>query len=47
LVQTSSGTGAYFRVDSIALDRKDCKRGGWADYGNLFANQGDCVTVGA
>ena len=43
--ETSTGTGAFFRVDSVMLAKKDCKSGGWMDYGSLFANQGDCVSL--
>ena len=43
--ETSTGTGAFFRVDSVTLAKQDCKNGGWKDYGSLFANQGDCVSL--
>ena len=43
--ETSTGTGAFFRVDSVPLAKQDCKNGGWMDYGSLFANQGDCVSL--
>jgi hypothetical protein len=43
--ETSSGTGAFFRVDTVALTKADCRDGGWADYGTLFDNQGDCTKV--
>jgi hypothetical protein len=42
---TSTGTGAYFRIDSVAVAKSDCKAGGWTNYGNLFRNQGACLTV--
>jgi hypothetical protein len=45
LSETSTGTGAFFRVDSVTLSKQDCKQGGWTDFGNLFANQGDCVSL--
>ena len=40
---TSTGTGAFFRVDSVTVAKDDCKRGGWMDYGSLFGNQGACL----
>jgi hypothetical protein len=44
---TSTGTGAYFRVDSVAVTREDCKTDGWRSYGSLFKNQGACLKVAA
>lgn len=44
---TSTGTGAFFRVDSITLDKNDCKKDGWMNYGNLFKNQGQCLSLAA
>jgi hypothetical protein len=38
------GTHAI-RVDSVTLAKQDCKNGGWKDYGSLFANQGECVSL--
>jgi hypothetical protein len=43
--ETSTGTGAYFRVDSVAVAKSDCQQAGWMNYGNLFKNQGACLTV--
>jgi hypothetical protein len=43
--ETSTGTGAFFRVDSVAVTKKDCKQGGWANYGSLFKNQGSCTSL--
>jgi hypothetical protein len=43
--ETSTGTGAYFRVDSVAVAKSDCKQAGWMNYGTLFKNQGACLTV--
>lgn len=43
--ETSSGTGAFFRVDSVAIDTDACRNGGWMDYGNLFKNQGQCMRL--
>ena len=43
--ETTSGTGAFFRVDSVAVAKNDCKNGGWASYGNLFKNQGQCASL--
>jgi hypothetical protein len=45
--ETSTGTGAFFRVDSIAIDKADCKSNGWLDYGSLFKNQGQCLSLAA
>lgn len=42
---TATGTGAYFRLDSVDLAADDCKDAGWQDYGALFTNQGDCVSL--
>jgi hypothetical protein len=42
---TATGTGAYFRLDSVDLVADDCKDDGWKDYGALFTNQGDCVSL--
>jgi hypothetical protein len=42
---TSTGTGAFFRVDSVAVTKADCKGGGWMNYGSLFKNQGQCLNV--
>ena len=43
--ETSTGTGAFFRVDSVTVARTDCKDGGWMNYGNLFKNQGQCMRL--
>jgi hypothetical protein len=43
--ETSTGTGAFFRVDSVTVDKADCKNGGWMNYGNLFKNQGQCTSL--
>jgi hypothetical protein len=43
--ETSTGTGAFFRVDSVAVTKSDCKQAGWMNYGKLFKNQGACLTV--
>jgi hypothetical protein len=42
---TSSGTGAFFRLDSIAINKNDCRNAGWANYGQLFKNQGQCMSL--
>lgn len=42
---TSTGTGAFFRVDSVSIGKVDCKNGGWMTYGNLFKNQGQCTSL--
>jgi hypothetical protein len=43
--ETSTGTGAFFRVDSVTVAKSDCKDGGWMNYGSLFKNQGQCLSV--
>jgi hypothetical protein len=43
--ETSTGTGAFFRVDSVTVDTTDCKNGGWMNYGSLFKNQGQCLRL--
>ena len=43
--ETSTGTGAFFRVDSVSVVKNDCKNGGWTDYGSLFKNQGQCMAL--
>ena len=43
--ETSTGTGAFFRVDSVTVATTDCKDGGWMNYGNLFKNQGQCMRL--
>jgi hypothetical protein len=43
--ETSTGTGAYYRVDSLAASKNDCKNGGWMNYGDLFRAQGACVNL--
>ena len=42
---TAAGTGAYFRLDSVQLNKNDCKDGGWQNFGTLFNNQGSCVSL--
>ena len=43
--ETSTGTGAFFRVDSVTVGSDDCKKDGWMNYGIVFKNQGQCLTV--
>lgn len=44
---TSTGTGASLRADSVTVTKNDCKQGGWENYGTLFKSQGTCIsTVG-
>jgi hypothetical protein len=40
----STGTGAYFRLDSVTLSKDDCKGGAWETYASVFENQGECVS---
>jgi len=44
--ETSTGTGAFFRVDSVTVAKTDCKNGGWMNFNfpRSFENQGDCVS---
>jgi hypothetical protein len=44
---TGTGTGAYFRVDSVSVTREDCKTDGWTSYGTVFKNQGACLKMAA
>ena len=43
--ETSTGTEAFFRVDSVTVAKADCKNGGWMNYGNIFTNQGKCLSL--
>jgi hypothetical protein len=43
--ETSTGTGAFFRVDSLTVAKSDCKNGGWMNNGSLFKNQGQWLSV--
>jgi hypothetical protein len=43
--ETSTGTGAFFRVDSVTVAKSDCKNGGWMNYGSLVKTQGQCLSV--
>jgi hypothetical protein len=43
--ETSIGTGAFFRVDSVTVAKSDCKIGGWMHYGSLVKTQGQCLSV--
>jgi hypothetical protein len=43
--ETSIGTGAFFRVDSVTVAKSDCKNGGWMNYGSLVKTQGQCLSV--
>ena len=45
--ETSSGTGAFFRLDSTTITKNDCRNNGWANYGLLFKNQGQCMSQAA
>lgn len=42
---TSTGTGAFFRVDGVSIAKRDCKDDGWRAFGTLFKNQGSCVSA--
>lgn len=41
---TATGTGAYFRLDSVTLTKNDCLNDGWRTYGNVFPDQRSCVS---
>ena len=30
---------------NVVVAKNDCKQNGWMNYGNLFKNQGTCLTV--
>jgi len=45
ILPTSMGTGAYFRLETVSLDKADCKVGGWEEFGTLFTNQGQCISL--
>jgi len=42
---TDAGSVAYFRLETVLLDKADCKVGGWESFGTLFANQGQCISL--
>lgn len=42
---TDAGSKAFFRLETVPLDKTDCKVGGWENFGTLFANQGECVSL--
>ncbi|MEO5723529.1 MAG: hypothetical protein ABIQ39_06215 [Ilumatobacteraceae bacterium] len=42
---TDSGSDAFFRLETVSLKKADCKAGGWASFGTLFTNQGQCVSL--
>lgn len=42
---TDSGTDAFFRLETVSLTEADCKVGGWENFGTLFTNQGQCVSL--
>jgi hypothetical protein len=42
---TDSGTVAFFRLETVPLTKADCKADGWTNFGTLFTNQGQCVSL--
>jgi hypothetical protein len=42
---TDSGSVAFFRLETVSLTEADCKAGGWASFGTMFENQGQCVAL--
>lgn len=40
-----AATGAYFRIDSVTLTKQDCKANAWRAFGDLFKNQGACLSL--
>ncbi len=45
LVDNVNIDGALFDFEPLVPESKDeCKKGGWQDFGDMFKNQGDCVS---
>lgn len=42
---TDSGSVAFFRLETVSLTKADCKTSGWENFGTLFNNQGQCVSL--
>ncbi|HUG51197.1 MAG TPA: hypothetical protein VLZ78_09400, partial [Terrimesophilobacter sp.] len=42
---TDSGSDAFFRLETVSLTKADCKAGGWENFGTLFTNQAECVSL--
>ena len=42
---TDSGSVAFFRLETVSLTKADCKANGWASFGTMFENQGQCVAL--
>lgn len=42
---TDSGSDAFFRLETVSLTKADCMANGWANFGTLFDNQGQCVSL--
>ena len=42
---TDSGSDAFFRLETVSLTKADCKANGWENFGTLFNNQGQCVSL--
>jgi hypothetical protein len=42
---TDSGSVAFFRLETVSLTKADCMADGWASFGTMFENQGQCVAL--
>ena len=42
---TDAGSVAFFRLETVPLTKADCEAKGWQDFGSLFSNQGQCVSL--
>jgi hypothetical protein len=42
---TDTGSVAFFRLETVSLTAADCKADGWENFGTLFTNQGQCVSL--
>lgn len=42
---TDSGSVAFFRLETVSLTMTDCMANGWTNFGTLFTNQGQCVSL--
>lgn len=42
---TDSGSVGFFRLETAALTKADCRASGWQNFGMLFPNQGQCIAL--
>jgi hypothetical protein len=42
---TDSGSDAFFRLETVSLTMTDCMANGWQNFGTLFTNPGQCVSL--